>query len=293
LPDWLTGKLSDFAGLIVAPVLLATLVRAEKKWLRAACFSLVVIPFCAIKLAEGPARLVEAAMGALGVSWRIWSDPTDLIALLVLPIAWHARVMARAGRGTFSRRSRETLAVIAGCLACVATSDEASTGYRTSVYLMNLTREPISVQLYRARRPLTCEPSEELVFEPADCWKLGPQQFVPLDADWEFLQDGEPVGGPGGSDPPCERVVLRIDGMADTMLAWGNVADVDVIRDWHGFKLEENAIYIERAGSSLRVVDSFLATATPLAAPLPDFDCAALPEPAEDPAADAVEETQP
>jgi hypothetical protein len=88
----------------------------------------------------------------------------------------------------------------------------------------------------------------------------------------------------------CDRVVLRIEGLPDTMLSWGSVEDIDVLQDG-GIGLDENGIYIERAGSSLRVAGSSSVTATPLATALPEFDCAALPDPAED--EDADDETEP
>jgi len=50
LPGWLTGKLSDFAGLVVAPVVVSTIARAQRSAARAACFCLVAILFGATKL---------------------------------------------------------------------------------------------------------------------------------------------------------------------------------------------------------------------------------------------------
>ncbi|MCZ7683483.1 MAG: hypothetical protein M5U28_33725 [Sandaracinaceae bacterium] len=41
LPGWLTGKLSDLAGLIVAPVLLSALLRARGPRMRGLAFVLV------------------------------------------------------------------------------------------------------------------------------------------------------------------------------------------------------------------------------------------------------------
>src|SRR3954466_9430868 len=84
LPAWLTGKVSDFAGLIVAPVLAARLLGARTTHARALAFAVVVIPFCAAKLFAAGADALVTAIGWIGVHWRLWCDPTDLIALAVL-----------------------------------------------------------------------------------------------------------------------------------------------------------------------------------------------------------------
>ena len=62
LPPALTGKLSDFAGLIVAPVLVASAVRARATLPRLFAFGLVVGVFFAINVSHAAARAVEDAM---------------------------------------------------------------------------------------------------------------------------------------------------------------------------------------------------------------------------------------
>src|SRR5688572_15378792 len=60
LPGVLTGKLSDFAGLIVAPLLLCALLGVRTDRARALAFAAVIAPFVAIKTSE-PAALAAAA----------------------------------------------------------------------------------------------------------------------------------------------------------------------------------------------------------------------------------------
>src|SRR5262245_18604951 len=67
LPGWLTGKLSDFAGLYVAPVLLATLVRARTRGALALCHVAVGLGFSAINLDPGSAALCTRALSWVGV----------------------------------------------------------------------------------------------------------------------------------------------------------------------------------------------------------------------------------
>ena len=88
LPGWLTGKLSDFAGLVVAPLTLIALSGARRPAARLACLAAVAAAFAAIKLASEPARLVEDLSRRVGLGWRICSDPTDLFAFAVLPLSW-------------------------------------------------------------------------------------------------------------------------------------------------------------------------------------------------------------
>jgi hypothetical protein len=91
-PGWLTGKVSDFAGLIVAPPLLAlgmfTLLGTRRERLvRWAAPILVGLGFVAIKLDATAAHHAEQLFRSFGVASRIWLDPTDLFALAVLPFA--------------------------------------------------------------------------------------------------------------------------------------------------------------------------------------------------------------
>jgi hypothetical protein len=82
LPAWVTGKLSDFAGLFVAPIVLAVLVRARRRPSVLACYALVGVTFAALEL---PA--VAAWLGAVaGVV--LWADRSDLLALAALWPSW-------------------------------------------------------------------------------------------------------------------------------------------------------------------------------------------------------------
>src|SRR5581483_7864797 len=72
IPGCVTGKLSDFAGLIVAPVLLATVVRARRTSARFACVAAVGVGFAAVKLVPAAARGLEAALGLAHIPSRIW-----------------------------------------------------------------------------------------------------------------------------------------------------------------------------------------------------------------------------
>jgi hypothetical protein len=104
---WLSGKLSDVAGLVVAPVA-ATAAFDCVLWLvsragLAVDFSLgrgrlaiAVVAcgavFAAVKLLPAAAGALETAAAAVGLDWRIVADPTDLVALPALAVAaWLGR----------------------------------------------------------------------------------------------------------------------------------------------------------------------------------------------------------
>lgn len=126
LPGAITGKLSDFAGLLVAPVLLAAIVRARRRRTILACFAATGAVFAAIKVSPAAASASETVMAFM--SWRVWSDPTDLIALPMLLVGWHVFVeprpnAARDEAGGSPMLSRAAL--VLGGFACIATSQPA------------------------------------------------------------------------------------------------------------------------------------------------------------------------
>src|SRR5260221_9017272 len=59
LPGWLTGKLSDFSGLVVASALLSAILGCRKRWTIAACHAAVAGPFVAIKTSTTMSHLFE------------------------------------------------------------------------------------------------------------------------------------------------------------------------------------------------------------------------------------------
>jgi hypothetical protein len=273
LPSWFTGKLSDFAGLVVAPVLAAALLRARRAVTRAAAFAPVVAVFCAVKLSPSAARAVEHAVGWLGIHWRLWCDPTDLVALLVLPLAF--RLDLRALRAP---RLRRGIAIMVGGAACLATSVVLE-GFRTAVYLVNRTESPLEIRVHRARLPIDCaNPAGTLTatdFDAPTCQQLDVERVLPLDRNWSALRSSKVVdGGPGGTAPPCDAMVLRTPGLPDTLLVWGQLEPVDIL-DPFDAPLDAHGIYLERAGERLFAAGTPLITSLPVSFALPDA-CGAL-----------------
>lgn len=108
-PGWVTGKLSDFAGLVVVGTLVSVLLGRPWGTLAAG------VGFLALKTVPGVAELAAPLLG--GVTRR---DPSDLIALAVLAALWWA--LGATPEPTSLRRGWSALGLIAAVLATTATS---------------------------------------------------------------------------------------------------------------------------------------------------------------------------
>lgn len=288
LAGTVTGKLSDFAGLIVAPVLVAAIARPKTRAGRLAALGSVAVPFIAIKVSEEAASLLVSAASLCGLRWRIWSDWTDLAALVVLPLAW--RFSARAL--VADRPSSVGLAVhragaVLGALACVATSEDPG-GIETAAYLVNLAQRDVEVFVYRTKDPPDCvavaaarhamPQPDELVFDR--CWTTAALQAVPLDADWRNLAyGGESPDGGLASPRACDVVVIRVNGMADTAVFWDHVSKVRLDTTSSVTGNDPHALHLERFGDSLLVERSPLLDVWPVDWPLPSATDACTPPP--------------
>lgn len=76
----ITGKMSDVAGLVVLPVLLTTLLRIQSRQLVWAVHLTIGFVFAAVQFVP------ESALWAVGVPVQHTPDPTDLVALAILPL---------------------------------------------------------------------------------------------------------------------------------------------------------------------------------------------------------------
>ncbi len=126
LPEVLTGKLSDFAGLLVAPVLLATVLRIRSRRGLAACHVAVAAVFAGIQFSSSFAGQWSGAMGLLGHPWAITSDPSDLIALPFLLLSWMVLTPEMEARRAILLPLQRTAVAglsVLGLWSTVATSD--------------------------------------------------------------------------------------------------------------------------------------------------------------------------
>lgn len=121
LPGLLTGKLSDFAGMLVAPVVLAVLLRLSSRGALLAAHVAVGVVFAAINVSAEAARGFEAMMEFTLFPWAIVVDPMDLVALPTLLVSWAFLVPAME-RPARAPRWLAIPALCLGSLACMATS---------------------------------------------------------------------------------------------------------------------------------------------------------------------------
>jgi hypothetical protein len=212
VPGWLTGKLSDLAGLVVAPVVLAVLCRARTPRARALALAAVAVAFAAIKVSRSAADALEALMLAVGLRWRLWSDPTDLLALAVLPFTLRLLSPVRSERG--NRPARDfwrRLGVIAGALACAATSSTVRPGPARRI--VNATHDKVVVAVYEPTDPLDCvaletnpESAVDLPFAFAECLSLPP------------YESSLPLGSLSG--PDCGATAIVRPGLDSIVVVW-------------------------------------------------------------------------
>lgn len=253
LPGWITGKSSDFAGLVVGPVLaavalalahdVATRARSEGSgrgtgWhIPAIAVALVSALFVGTELSQPFADLVAAVPTALGIPSRLHADLTDLLALSVLPLSW--RVIRTAGREPAQRTGGWSIAsgralFAAGLFACIATSPRP-TVWSTSAYLLNASGAPIAVRVRWAEVELSCPEVGERtlstivspeVLTSGSTFRVAAGATIPLD-DWAALAArGGVDAGFGAPSPPasfgtgCVIGLVAIDGVPDTLVLW-------------------------------------------------------------------------
>lgn len=122
LPGWLTGKLSDLAGLVVAPVLLAAIVRARTRFAIVIVHAVVGLGYAGLELSSSLTAAADSVYRLAGSSWHSTRDLTDLLALAVLPLAYLLTLRAGAGDWGHAGRSSARLLGTAGLLACTASN---------------------------------------------------------------------------------------------------------------------------------------------------------------------------
>ncbi|MCS6899686.1 MAG: hypothetical protein RMJ98_08345 [Myxococcales bacterium] len=84
----MTGKLSDVAGLFAAPVLLASLLGVRSRRGLLAAYGSTGLVFAAIKASATASGWFVGLLALVGLRWRNWVDPTDLLALPALWWSW-------------------------------------------------------------------------------------------------------------------------------------------------------------------------------------------------------------
>lgn len=127
-PSWLSGKLSDFAGLFFFPILLSVVINTGLRLFNRPTENAAKVSFCftaifftLIKTTPAFSDLTETFLsGLLSTPVQVITDPSDLTALVMLIPAWKLRSQAEYPSPPQKRRSYFALAL--GSLAALATS---------------------------------------------------------------------------------------------------------------------------------------------------------------------------
>lgn len=278
LPGWLTGKLSDFAGLLVAPAVLASLLRVTSRRGFLGAHLVIGVVFSAIKLAPEAARAVEGLMALTPLPWRITVDPTDLIALPVLLASY--RVLGEAmARPEPARPVAHRLALMAGGLSCVATSyDPPPCGEAegcappqpqelASLVIGNTTGTEQLIRVRRLRESVRVDcgvvlddPTGALsrdLFANAETWLIAPGRALPL-------------GNAG-----CDAYLIDADGLPLTLLAWSATDFPEQLLVTSTENPQpDRMIVLQRAGARLALAEHpAVFPAPPLETPSPASAC--------------------
>lgn len=219
LPEPMTGKLSDLAGLVVAPVLLTALLGGGARARRLA-FVATGLVFALVNLSAPFAAAFDAALCALGIPWQTFVDPTDLLALAVLPLAWRISTSALARRA--HPGVRRGLAAV-GLLACAASGPPAA--WETRAFLVNHAEAPVEVRVRFPQADLDCAAIGERwaralapdVFGPGVPTTLEPGETLSLSRG-EIERDRD-VFGPI-VNPLCGATLVSVEGAPETLVIW-------------------------------------------------------------------------
>jgi hypothetical protein len=230
LPGWITGKLSDVAGMIVAPALAASLIPLRHKGLRALSFLSVAALFAAVKVSPEARDALVAAAASLGMTWRIVVDPTDTFALAALPLAW-SLTTPRGERRLALQRSAMAL----GFAACMATSRPApepvADTSQAVVWVANTLPRRVNLALRFSTARFDCAAARisrgtlftRALFEDELLRvALDVGETFPLDPEGvreALARSGQSVSPPA-MQGDCGAVLVTAEGLDETVVVW-------------------------------------------------------------------------
>jgi hypothetical protein len=242
-PGVVTGKLSDVAGLVVAPAALAAATRAPARVALAVTFA----GYAAVKATAIGAAVASSVLTLLAGPSVVRADPSDLLALPALGLA--ALAAGRAAARPLTRDRARRLAVLVGLplvtLGLVATGQTAD-AYRDGT-AMTFTQWN-GVVLLGVAGPGRAAPDEWMCSgdagatfadeaPPSAVASLVPEPSASTAPDWNVAfakaRPGLPVAGPQSCVPArpghCFRVVpghLRVEETVDGGATWATAWEV-------------------------------------------------------------------
>ena len=211
----LTGKLSDFAGLVVAPALLAAVlgVRTLRGWWLA--HLAVGAVFTALQLSPAVAGAWSALFAVLGLSWHTVCDPTDLLALPMLVVS--AAGFRRALEPRPLRRGVMLLAGGTGLVASIATSPHGIPGapwIQAEVFVHNATSDAVELHMRPLREGVVLD-CEAVMADPA----ILPVELFDVTTVWE-VWSGATLAAQHRWGEECQAVWLESAELEPVIVAW-------------------------------------------------------------------------
>jgi hypothetical protein len=229
----IAGKLSDFAGLFFAPVLLAALLGVKSRRGLLAATGAVGAVFAMLNLSPAVAAWWDGAVSMV-TPFHTTPDPTDLIALVALPVGLAVLEPAMRRRPVGSTtRLVEAAAVTVGGLASMATSPGPCNGVAdcavevtesSQVSILNKTNE---LHVLRIRYPrggidIDCDeverdPNEFIrdgIFDTPVSWFVQSGQEIPIRNN--FVET---------NDQSCRMALVESDTLADILVFWDNTLE--------------------------------------------------------------------
>jgi hypothetical protein len=132
LPGLVTGKISDFAFLFFAPIVLAALFRARSLAALLACYAVPTGLYVAINVNADASAWFASAMSRVYPT-VLWPGAEDLVALASTPLSWWYLSRERHAEAR-PRKITTRLVTIAAALACMATSPARTPTHR-AIYM--------------------------------------------------------------------------------------------------------------------------------------------------------------
>lgn len=153
-PNWLTGKISDFAGLFVLPIFLSALFEratALNYVLTALMFTLWKSPITEPLLTAG---------NAIGIPFHRTVDYSDFVALTILPFSY--KYLTTIPTSAASGRSFGINAFAAICFVCLTSTSLAPnfSGEINKSYKFKISKSDLIEEISRLNCDLSKEPSD-------------------------------------------------------------------------------------------------------------------------------------
>jgi hypothetical protein len=217
-PGWVTGKLSDVAGLVVAPLLLgAVLALVRAPWAMPLALAATGAGFVLCKTSSFGAEVTSSVWSLFGTPTMIRADVTDLIALPALYAAWRIHRSASRVVGSGWRRTVAVAVGMAvlpvGVLATAATSCDGDDGLSP----INAVEGRFTATQSRQAFVVSDDASGYVRIDP-----LTGQVDALDDRDVARLRDDHPVGACDSAGVRCWRVedFEKVQSSVDGGVTW-------------------------------------------------------------------------